>query len=161
MHAIKRLKLITLSLGIIGFIPALFLWGQTEGLGMDTDKQKALHSISVVIVEGTNTFDEMALIYCLISACFFLFIVLLLIRNNIYLKVASLFPLVFIVTQCRLLIIEKAEIFKSKWDYSNWLGITYNIDFGFLALTVALLILQLYSIWLVYHSSPAGDPNMA
>ena len=152
METIKRLNQIALSLGVFGFIPALFLYGQTEGLRMDTDKEKALDSISVVIVHGVNTFDEMALRYCFISACFLLFIMLVLVRNDAYLKLIGLIPLAFIATQCRLLITEKTELFESEWVYSSWLKIVLYMDYSFLALALVLLILQLYSIFLIYRS---------
>ena len=119
---------------------------------MDTDKEKALDSISVVIVHGVNTFDEMALRYCFISACFLLFIMLVLVRNDAYLKLIGLIPLAFIATQCRLLITEKTELFESEWVYSSWLKIVLYMDYSFLALALVLLILQLYSIFLIYRS---------
>lgn len=151
MKIIKRLKKITISFGIIGFISALFLWAQTLGLGMQTDDSKA--RVNTVNVGGINIFEDIALRYCFISLCFLLFIVFVWMRNKVLLKVIGFIPLVFMLLQCRLLIILKKEVFKSNWSYLSWLETTYYMDFGFLALAVVLLILHLYLIWLDYHSS--------
>lgn len=156
METTKRLKYTAFLLGIIGFIPALFLWAQTLGLGMKTDEEKA--HVSLLIVDGINIFEEMATRYSFISACFLLSVVFLLIHNKIFLKVASVILLAFIATQCRLLIIFKMDILKGKWVYSSWLEITYYMDFGFLALTIILLILHLYLIRLGYRSSVYENP---
>jgi hypothetical protein len=151
METIKRAKWIDLSLAIIGFIPAMFLWAQTLGLGMQEDNSR----ITGVIAHGPNIFEELPLRYCFISVSFWVFIVFLLIRKNVFLKVTSLIPLGFIITQCRLLIILKADMFGGNWPYLSWLKITYYLDFFFLALAFALLLLQIYTIWLVYRSSAA------
>lgn len=159
MEMIERLKQIAFSLAIIGFFPALFLWAQTSGLGMQTDKSKALSRIPFSGTSGLGTFEDIALRYCFILVCFLLFIIFLLIRNKIFLKVTGLIPLVFILVQCRLLIIRKKELFSIRsWEYSSWLETTYYMDFGFLALAVVLLILQLYLIWHVYRSSIYNSP---
>lgn len=156
MEPIRRIQHIALSLGIIGFIPALFLWAQTIGMGMKTDEFKDISSR--LSGSGFTTLDELALKYFLISVWFLLFILFLLVRNQPLSKVIGLIPLAFLILQCIFIIRLKKELFDPKWFYSNWLEITYYMDFAFLGLTVALLILQLYAIWLAYRSSTEANP---
>jgi hypothetical protein len=98
MGTFKRLKQITFSLGIIGFIAALFLWGQATGLGMETDTFKEISSRAAGSGSnlGLSTFEESALRYCFISVCFFLFIIFVQMRNKIFLKATGLIPLIFV-----------------------------------------------------------------
>ena len=149
---IKRIKQISFSLGIIGFIPALFLFAQILGMGMRTDALKDIDS-RLSGNSGLTTLEELAIKYGFISICFLLFILLLLMRNQVVSKVVGLIPLVFMILQCGLLIKLKKVLFDAKWAYSNWLEITYYMDFGFLTLAVLLLILQIYLIWSIYRSS--------
>lgn len=155
MEAIKRLKQTTFSLGITGFIVNLFLFAQTLGMRMHSDAIKEVMS-RMSSKYGFSTLDELALKYCLITICFFLFILFLLMRNRVFFKVMGLIPLVFMIFQFILLLTLKKELFVYKWGYSNWLEITYYMDFGFLALTIILLILHIYLIKIVYRL-PYGD----
>ncbi len=124
METVKRLKQIAFSLGIIGFIPALFLCAQTLGLGMETDETKALNTgISGNI--GLTIFEELALRYCFISVCFLLYVMLLFISSKVFSRVMGLIPLIFMILQCRLLIVLKMEVFEGNWIYVRWLKITY------------------------------------
>lgn len=156
MRTIKRTKQIAFSLGIIGFIPALFLWAQTLGLGMRTDESKS--RASSIIVGGNNVFEDAALSYCVISVCLLLLIGSLLMRDKIFLKVMGVIPLIFIILECRFLIILKNRVLEGKWAYANWLEITYYMDFGFLILTIILMILQFYLILGIYRSSIYNNP---
>ncbi|MBA2749732.1 MAG: hypothetical protein H0U45_13595 [Tatlockia sp.] len=152
METVRRIKQIAFSLGIIGFIPAMFLCAQTLGMGMRTDELKAIKFGSSPDL-GLTTLEEMALRYCLISVCFLLFIVFVVMRDKVFLKATGMIPLVFIVVQYGFLIILKKGLFNIKWTYSSWLEITYYMDFGFLALAVVLMILQMFLILRVHRLS--------
>lgn len=155
MKTIKRLKQMAYSLGIIGFISALFLSGLTFGLGAGW---QIANKDNKFIPLGMNTFQDIAARYFLISAFFLLFIAFLRMRDKVFLKVVALIPLAFLIMQCRILIILKPDGLPD-WvtEYSSWLEIIWYMDFCFLALAVILLILQLCLIWFVYRSSVYGS----
>lgn len=145
-------------MGILGFILALFLCAQTTGMGMKTDEFKEISSRVVGSNLGMTTFEEMASRYCIISVCFLLFIISVLMKNNVFLKASGLFPLVVAVVQYGFLITLKQGLFKVNWAYSSWLGVTYCLDFAFLIWTIILLILQIYLIRIFYHSAIHSNP---
>ncbi len=157
MEAVKGLKQIAFSLGIIGFIPTLFLCAQTLGMGMQTDEFKAIGSRVFGSNQGTSTLEEMASRYFIISVCFLFFVLFVGMRDKVFLKATGIIPLVVAVVHCGFLIMSKKELFNVKWAYSNWLEITYYMDFGFLVLAVVLMILQMFLILRVHRSSTLTD----
>ena len=151
------LRKVTFSLGLIGFIPAFFLCAQTIGMGMKTDELKSISSHTVGSYSGITVFEEMSSRYCIISVCFLLFIIFVLMRDKVLLKASGMIPLIVVVVQYGFLILLKKRLFNVNWAYSTWLEITYYMDFIGLISTFIIMILQMYLIRILYSSLIYSD----
>jgi hypothetical protein len=149
METIKRLKYISLLLGIFGFISGLFFSILAFGLGIGWEAAFKDTKISGL---GPNIYQYMAGSFFIISICFLLFIAFLRMRDKVFLKTVALLPLIFVLLQCRILTNSKPDVLPD-WvtEYSNWLEIILYVDFLFLSLTFILVILQFYLIRFVYR----------
>ncbi len=150
METIKRFKKIAYLLSTLGFISALSFCVLTLEQGMRLEgSDGAIFSGGVLYL-----YQDMVSRYLFILICFLLFIAFLPTSNKVFLKLIGLIPLAGIILQSLISVTSKKEILQNiAGDYSNWLEITCYMDFGFLALTSVLLILQLRLIQLIYRTS--------
>ena len=149
MTSIERLKKGTIWLGILGFMLSIILWALTYGLAVGWE---ITFKNNLLLRDLPNIFNYMAGSCFLISVFFLLFIVFTQARDNIFFKVVGLILLVFVMLQCRILIFTRPNKLPD-WatEYSSGLEVLLYIGFFFLALSVILLILQLYLIWMLHR----------
>lgn len=152
MRVIKRLKQITVSLGMIGLISALFLSGLNFALGVKWEETYQEYEKTATV--GANEFKFMAFTYLFISFLLLLFTIFNLVSDRILAKAIALILLVLIIFQCKILTVSKPTSFPDWMNaYSSWLHMTMNMWVFFFVLTVFLLITQVYLTWYTYRST--------
>lgn len=144
MKNIQRLEQMNMYVSAIGFSIALFILGQTQGLGIQNDISQSYDPTVIFSTLGSPTiFESFASAYSLISVSFLFIIGLGRLRPNIAITILRMLPIIFIFIQFRLLFLLKIDVFRVTWPYANWLRETYYCDFLILALAISLLLTNL------------------
>lgn len=151
MDIINRLKQIAFSLGLVGFISTLLLFGMIFSLGITWE---ITYENNLILPEGYNPLRDLSIRFLFISVLYLIFIAFLRMRDRIFLQATAIIPLAFTIPPCMFLIIFKPEG-APIWimEYSSWDGVVLSLGYVFLILTVVLVSLQLYLIWSISHSS--------
>lgn len=156
MKTTGQLKRLSFWLAVFGFTTAVFFFGLNFGLGIGWEI-----TFKNDIISGTppNVFDYMGGNCLIIAVCLLIFVAFQLMRDKVFLKSTALIPLILMLMQCRILIAFTPQSLPD-WvtEYAGWLEIVLYAGFLFLALAIALLTLQLYLIWSIYHSSIYKSP---
>jgi hypothetical protein len=151
MKSIGRLEQATVLLGIVGSATAMLASSLTFGLAAGWHVAYKENKFFPI---GWNPLEDLALRYILIAALFLLFIAFFRMRGGLLLKGLALIPLVLILHQSRILTLSLPSGLPS-WvtEYSRPLEVILYVGVFVLALGVLVTILNIYSIWLTYHTS--------
>lgn len=146
MRKTNLVKQISGSLVIISIGLALFLCGLAFGIGAGW---QIVNENNKFFPIGWNPYHNMGVTYFIISFCFLVLLIFISKQKSFVSRFVALIPILILFLQCRILVISNlGKLPEWVTEYSGWFKLILYMDYFFLSITTALLILQLYSIWL-------------
>jgi hypothetical protein len=161
METVNRLRKISLSLAIIGFVSTIFLSGQALSLAIlehVRDGQNKRDGISL-FAGGNDPYEDAVYRYMIIAACFLFIIGIIWMRDNIYMKVGGFIPFVLLILQSWILLAAKpANLPLAVIEYSRYLEVIWYFDFFMSVVIVSLTVSYVYLLWMIYWSPVRSCP---
>jgi hypothetical protein len=157
METTKKLKQISIVTAAFSLTISLFFAGLLTGISIAEDVyikyvNKCMGTENLGLALPYN-FRMLSGTYYMVSILILLFIVIATISEKWLAKLINLIPLILLLLQARILLLQPDVLPGWAKEYSSWLEIVYYPDVLMLGFSIILLVLQIYSIRASFRES--------